>query len=424
MEQHPVIGERILRSIPFLGEVARAVRHEHERWDGSGYPDGIAGEQIPVAARLVFVCDAWHAMTSDRPYRKALPVDVARAEMRENAGTQFDPRAVDAVLDLVDHVEMPAMPSGAPPPHEADAAEDERSRVLRGVAAEVGAEDVFVFRLVSPGHYSHLGGVGRGEGWAGNVELSASAEHEFARTVVAGTTLCLDFPGRERIVGPYYARSAAIVPCSVDSVVVFGSPTDSLAGAHAKELAIPAARAAEAIESVPPAKRLADELEVLEAVRAITAVSATTLEDTLARIAEVTAASLSCEFGVVVVRDGSGELRIGTADRGWSPPPDIALLDQLGPLLDEDAELPYLAQDAAGASGLARAFAAEGATSLHAYKVGEGLPAAMVLVHADTTPRGFTVLCRRLARSTGEAAEIVIGRALAQERVTTQDADA
>ncbi|MDX6666433.1 MAG: hypothetical protein QOG68_2639, partial [Solirubrobacteraceae bacterium] len=73
MRKHPVIGERILAGIPGLEQVAKAIRHEHERWDGAGYPDGLAGELIPLASRIVFCCDAWHAMTSDRAYRPAMP---------------------------------------------------------------------------------------------------------------------------------------------------------------------------------------------------------------------------------------------------------------------------------------------------------------------------------------------------------------
>ena len=98
MRQHPVIGERIIRAIPGMGGVARAVRHEHERWDGHGYPDGLAGEQIPIEARIILACDAYHAMTSDRPYRKAMPHREAMAELTANAGTQFDPQVVEALV--------------------------------------------------------------------------------------------------------------------------------------------------------------------------------------------------------------------------------------------------------------------------------------------------------------------------------------
>ena len=72
MRQHPVIGERIIRAIPGMGSIARAVRHEHERWDGSGYPGRLSGEEIPIEARIILACDAYHAMVSDRPYRKAM----------------------------------------------------------------------------------------------------------------------------------------------------------------------------------------------------------------------------------------------------------------------------------------------------------------------------------------------------------------
>jgi HD-GYP domain-containing protein (c-di-GMP phosphodiesterase class II) len=102
MKQHPVIGERIVARIPGLEPVAKAIRHEHERWDGDGYPDGIGGEEIPLASRIVLVCDAFHAMTSDRPYRAAMPVEDARAELVRHAGTQFDPVIVGALLTALD----------------------------------------------------------------------------------------------------------------------------------------------------------------------------------------------------------------------------------------------------------------------------------------------------------------------------------
>ena len=101
MREHPVIGERIVASIAGLAHLARAIRAEHERWDGTGYPDGLIGEQIPLASRIVFACDAYHAMTSDRPYRSALSSAEAMAELEQNAGAQFDPVVVRALLALV-----------------------------------------------------------------------------------------------------------------------------------------------------------------------------------------------------------------------------------------------------------------------------------------------------------------------------------
>jgi diguanylate cyclase (GGDEF)-like protein/putative nucleotidyltransferase with HDIG domain len=98
MKQHTLIGQRILEPIPFFSEVHRLVRWAHERWDGAGYPDGIAAEQIPLGARIICACDAFHAMTSDRPYRDAMPLSDALAEMGRHAGTQFDPKVVEALV--------------------------------------------------------------------------------------------------------------------------------------------------------------------------------------------------------------------------------------------------------------------------------------------------------------------------------------
>ncbi len=97
MRQHPVIGERILRAVPGLGPVARIVRHEHESFDGSGYPDRISGAEIPLGSRIILACDAYHAMTSDRPYRTAMAEPLALLELSKNAGGQFDPQVVEAL---------------------------------------------------------------------------------------------------------------------------------------------------------------------------------------------------------------------------------------------------------------------------------------------------------------------------------------
>ncbi|HST39103.1 MAG TPA: diguanylate cyclase [Conexibacter sp.] len=96
MRQHTVIGDRILSASPAMRQVALLVRASHERWDGGGYPDGLAGEAIPLGARIVAVCDSYSAMTSDRPYQVPLRHAEAIAELRRCAGAQFDPRVVDA----------------------------------------------------------------------------------------------------------------------------------------------------------------------------------------------------------------------------------------------------------------------------------------------------------------------------------------
>jgi HD-GYP domain-containing protein (c-di-GMP phosphodiesterase class II) len=99
---HPVIGSEILRDVDFLGEGKLVVRHHHERWDGTGYPDGLSGESIPLAARVFAVADALDALTTDRPYRPASNFQVARDEIRAGSGTQFDPAVVDAYEQIGD----------------------------------------------------------------------------------------------------------------------------------------------------------------------------------------------------------------------------------------------------------------------------------------------------------------------------------
>ncbi|HSK49002.1 MAG TPA: HD domain-containing phosphohydrolase, partial [Solirubrobacterales bacterium] len=103
MRQHTIEGERMLKRVGgVLSEAGRIVRASHEDFDGSGYPDGLAGEEIPIEARIVTACDAFSAMTTTRSYRKAMPTAVALTELRACAGTQFDPRVVEVLTELVE----------------------------------------------------------------------------------------------------------------------------------------------------------------------------------------------------------------------------------------------------------------------------------------------------------------------------------
>jgi len=100
MKTHTLIGERIMAAAPDLEGAAPLVRSSHERWDGSGYPDGLRGDQIPLGARIIFACDAYDAMRSTRPYRQPLTQGRAMEEMRRCAGSQFDPQVVEALVEL------------------------------------------------------------------------------------------------------------------------------------------------------------------------------------------------------------------------------------------------------------------------------------------------------------------------------------
>ncbi len=102
MRRHTLIGERIFASVPALADLAPLVRSSHERFDGAGYPDGLAGSQIPLGSRIIFACDAFAAMTGGRSYAQVMSRDEAVAELRAGAGTQFDPEVVEALASIVE----------------------------------------------------------------------------------------------------------------------------------------------------------------------------------------------------------------------------------------------------------------------------------------------------------------------------------
>ena len=101
MRRHPELGARIMEPVPALAGAGSIVIACHEHWDGSGYPLGLAGDDIPLGARIILACDAFHAMTSDRVYRQAMPVAAAISELRDCAGRHFEPRIVDALVDVI-----------------------------------------------------------------------------------------------------------------------------------------------------------------------------------------------------------------------------------------------------------------------------------------------------------------------------------
>ena len=117
LREHALIGERMLRGLPLLSEAAPIVRHAHERFDGNGYPDRLAGEDIPLAARILLACDAFVSMTSPRPWRPPRSAADAHAELLRGAGTQLDPRVVTALLDVLGAGPAGEAPRAKPHPH-------------------------------------------------------------------------------------------------------------------------------------------------------------------------------------------------------------------------------------------------------------------------------------------------------------------
>jgi hypothetical protein len=117
MRRHSEIGAALLDVHEAMSGIARIVRHHHERWDGAGYPAGLSGNEIPLGGRIIAVADAFHAMTNDRVYRPALPVEQAWAELRLRAGTQFDPAIVEVFSQIVDEEGNPRpLPSASAAP--------------------------------------------------------------------------------------------------------------------------------------------------------------------------------------------------------------------------------------------------------------------------------------------------------------------
>jgi diguanylate cyclase (GGDEF)-like protein len=194
IELHPRIGHRLVERVEALQPIADSVLHHHERWDGAGYPDGLAGEDIPLEARIICVADSFSAMTADRPYRRRMSLDDACAELERCAGTQFDPGVVEAFVDEVR--ERP--PSGGEHPLEAALADPEVERHRSGGETVIGQAPLALtdnLTLLYTHRYFHEA-----------VERHASAEDPFAVVMVELTEL----PQLNRVEG-YPAGDAAIV---------------------------------------------------------------------------------------------------------------------------------------------------------------------------------------------------------------------
>lgn len=280
------------------------------------------------------------------------------------------------------------------------------------------APDVFVLRRVSPGRFVHLGGEGRGEGWAGIVESSLDEDEAVAQALRTVRPVRIERSSAERIFGPYYARSAVIVPVSQDAVVVFGSRDGSIA-ADDETLTAAAGEANDSLEPAGNAKQLADELELLEAVRAAVAVQPYPVDEAMEALAGVAAEMLSCELGIMYLADGE---RLAVAERGWSltiPVDDVivSLRNVLG-----GSAFPFCVQDARTAPPPGALVRDEGIRSYYLLEL-TGLARGVLLVaHTDLVPRGFTQLCRRLGARVAEVASAVLGVGLTREWTATESA--
>ena len=279
-------------------------------------------------------------------------------------------------------------------------------------AASVGAADLFVLRRVTDSQFVHFGGSGRGAGWAGLIEVDAADEAPLAGALASREPVRLAHGGKELVFGPYYARAAAFVPVSNDVVVVFGCERDELAAATDDALKAAGMLAADAVESVSPAKRLADELEELEAVRAIAGIDVSEIAETMRAAALVSAEALSCEVGAIYLADGD---RLEVIDRGWTlEAPRETIAAALRNVLN-DGRFPYCVQDASLVPLPSPLDTEHGVRSCYLLEL-TGIARGVIFVaHTDAAPRGFTLLCRRLGLRLAQVASAQVGVALTRD---------
>ena len=279
-------------------------------------------------------------------------------------------------------------------------------------AASVGACDLFVLRRVAANRFVHFGGSGRGAGWAGLVEVEADEDSSIREALSSRWPVRLAHGGKELVFGPYYAHAAAFVPVTNDVVVVFGCDGAELEGVADDALGAAARMAADAVESISPAKRLADELEELEGVRAALTVGTGDVAEAMRALGRTCAESLSCEAAAVYLADRS---RLEIVDRGWSL---AAQPDQVAAALQrvlDDGRFPYCVQDASVVPLPSPLDAEPGIRSYYLLEL-RGIARGVIFVaHTDVAPRGFTLLCRRLGLRLAEVASAQLGVALTQE---------
>jgi diguanylate cyclase (GGDEF)-like protein len=287
------------------------------------------------------------------------------------------------------------------------------------VAAAAGADDLLVFRQVAEGGFAHLGGSGRGAGWAGIVEVGADEDEPLLAAILGGDTVFRrteSFPWH--VVGPYYSRSVAAVAVSDDVFVIFGAADDTFSSLSDGELAALARHASETLFEVSPAKRLADELEVLNAVRDLLQSSAETYDEALQWLVERATVSLSCDLGLAYVDGGA---RIQIADRRGGEPLDAC---EVGGALAEIGQwpsFPVCVQEAAAVELPAPFRTADGVLAYYILEIEQPLPGFLLLLHTTAgAPRGFTQLCQSLGQKLVEAAEPQLATALLRESMRAE----
>jgi diguanylate cyclase (GGDEF)-like protein len=291
------------------------------------------------------------------------------------------------------------------------------SEPVADVAARLGVRDGLVFRRLSRTSWAHLGGIGRGKGWAGIVEVDAQCDPLLELLPGApGEVVQVTNSPAARLLGPYYCVGGALVRVSDDVLVVLGNQFARLAEQATRSQLLELARLLDAtVEDAGPAKRLADELELLHAVRNVISLPAERADEALSHVLKVALEALSCEVGVI--RDGRGRWARSSALSG----PDVGSM-QLKETVDRLEELcgsgSICFQDTALATTeLAPLGYDDGVRSLLTVAIPAPVGGVLVVGHTLTAPRGFTALCVELGKHIAEAATVVAHTAALREEL-------
>lgn len=282
---------------------------------------------------------------------------------------------------------------------------------MQETADKAGAQDLFVLRRVAPDRLFNTDGHGRGAGWAGNVSVDPAFEPWVARALDEG--LARRHSGVPfRVFGPYWATDVAAVAADDDLVVFGGGQIKDRSDEDFRELAT---QAAERAQAVSEEKLSADEAEVQQALQTLTGVEPGSVEDMAIHLASVTARSLSCEFGAVLLSGPA--MRLFLADEGWKPAAsDEEIIAALMPLMQVARDGMYVEQDVSESPFPYRPLSFDdGLVARCVAPLGpNGNLGLLIAAHAGSAPRGFTQLCQRVAQTMAEAGEPLLTSALGE----------
>lgn len=284
------------------------------------------------------------------------------------------------------------------------------------IAESALASDLFVFRRVAEERFAHVGGFGRGAGWAGIVEVGGDDPEVERLLASAKPVIRRSQQTPWRVIGPYYTHHVALVRSDHDVFVLFGAPDDAMAAVSDAELVELAQFASDALVEVAPAKRLADEVEALNAVRDLLHAPTETFTQAAQHLVEQAASALSCDLGFLYIDEGQ---RVFVCDSREGAP--LAGADVVEALeeINSRGVFPLCIQEARASELPSPLRSSDGVLAYYLLEVTRPLSGVLVLLHTAAAPaRGFTLLCQSLGKRLVEAAEPLLSSALLRDALT------